>query len=436
MSLAVLVPAALALAVYAGLALSEAARLYAGDTRSLIATGILLALCATGLALRRLWAYAFGLLFLGASSLAYGAAAAFIAYSAWNDREGGTSGWEGVRGLVVVAMAVVAVLASLLSMGLALPMLAAWRRMSDGRSLGAWVASMAVACLGLGLVAWTVAHDYVHQRLSARSECRAGKGGQCYSLANDRERFSAVERREFARRGCELWHDGACRQLAELMVPPLGPESPEARALSTQCSLGRADRCLGLGTYLLKAGFGVNGVTFLEKACQVDVKRCVTAASAAREGGHADVSRSLLERGCDLEDPRACTGLLREVGPGLGPDDRRRLEMRACLIGDVNDCRSLIRSDLGSVCPIICEGDTELRFQSCRSCAEEAEQQGEPALARQWRAASCARGDPWSCGEAVSALVPDPKVAPGAAPPSPIARAGCPGCPLKAGSAS
>jgi hypothetical protein len=66
----------------------------------------------------------------------------------------------------------------------------------------------------------------------------------------------------------------------------------------------------------------------------------------------------------------------------------------------VNDCRALIRRDLRSACPVICEGDTELRFQSCRSCAEEAEKQGEPALARLWRAASCAKGDPWSCGEA------------------------------------
>jgi hypothetical protein len=399
MSLAVLIPAALALAVYAGLALSEAARLSAGDTRTLIATGALLALFAVGLVLRRPWAYAFGLLFLGLSVPAYGAAAAFAAYSAWNDHGGGGSGWEGVRVLVIGAVAAAAALACLLSLGLVLLLLAAWRRMNEGRSFGAWIASMAVAFAGVSFVAWTVADDYVYERMPARCDCLAGKGIACYSLANDRERFSAVERRGFARRGCELWNDGACRQLAELMVPALGAGSPEARALSTRCSLGRAERCLELGTHLLKTGDAVNVARYLEKACTVDVRRCVTAAGVAREGGQAELSRSLLERGCDLEDPRSCTGLLREAGPALGPDDRLRLEMRACLVGDVNDCRALIRRDLRSACPVICEGDTELRFQSCRSCAEEAEKQGEPALARLWRAASCAKGDPWSCGE-------------------------------------
>jgi hypothetical protein len=153
MSLAVLIPAALVLAVYAGLALSEAARLSSGDTRTLIATGALLALFAVGLVLRRLWAYAFGLLFLGLSVLAYGAAAAFAAYSAWNDHGGGGSGWEGVRVLVIGAMAVAAALASLLSLGLVLPLLAAWREMNDGRSFGAWVASMAVAFAGASFLA-------------------------------------------------------------------------------------------------------------------------------------------------------------------------------------------------------------------------------------------------------------------------------------------
>jgi len=397
MSLAVLIPAALALAVYAGLALSEAARLSAGDTRTLIATGALIGLFAVGLALRRLWAYAFGLLFLGLSALGYGAAAAFTAYSAFSG--GGASGWEGVRTLVIGAVAAAFALACLVALGLALSLLAVCRKMAGGRSLGAWMVSMAVASAGVGFIAWTVAHDYVYRRMPARSDCLAGRGGQCYNVANDRGRLSAVERREFARRGCELWNEGACRQLAELMTPALGAESPEARALSARCLLGKPDRCLELGKHLLSIGDGVNGARYLEKACEVDVQRCVSAARAAREGGQAVLSRRLLERGCDVEDPRSCTGLLREAGPGLGPDDRLRLEMKTCLIGDVNDCRSLMRRDLRSVCPIICEGNTVLRFQSCRSCASEAEKQGEPALARQWRAASCETGDRWSCGE-------------------------------------
>lgn len=400
MSLASVIPAALVLALYAALALFEAARLSAGDTRTLIATGVLLAVFALGLVMRQLWAFVFALLFMVVSATAYGAASAYLGYEALTGRGGGGSGWEGLRTVVIVVAAVAAALASLFSLGLAAPLLIAWRKVGEGRSPGAWVASAAVALAGVCLIAWTVAYDYTYKRMPARSACFAGNGMQCYSLAADRDRVSVNERRDFARRGCEASYEGACRQLAELMAPASGLESPETRTLATQCSLGRAAQCLDLGTYLLKSGDAVNAAQYFEKACEASAERCVTAARVARDRGHTDLWRSLVVRGCDLEEPGSCRALFQEAAPGLDPAARLRLEMKVCLIGDVNDCMPLVRRDLRSACPVICEGDTELRFQSCRFCADEAERQGDPVLARGWRETNCAKGDRWSCEKA------------------------------------
>lgn len=398
-TLASVTPAALALALYAALALFEAARLSAADTRTLVATGALLAGFAVGLVLRQLWAYVFTLLFAGVSAVAYGAASAYLIYEALTGRGAGGSGWEGLRTLVVVVAAVAAALASLLSLGVAVPLLIERRKVTEGRSLGGWVASTAVALAGVCFIAWTVAHDYTYRRLPARSACLLGDGVQCYSLGNDRERFLAIERRAFARRGCEASYQGACRQLAELMAPASDLQSPDTRALVTQCDLGKAAQCLDLGTYLLKSGDAANAARYLEKACATTAERCVTAARVARDRGHADLGRSLLVRGCDLDEPGSCRTLLNEAGPALDPVARGRLEMKVCLVGDVNDCMPLVRRDLRSVCPVICDGNTDLRFQSCRFCAEEAEKQGQPALGKAWRTANCARGDRWSCAE-------------------------------------
>ncbi len=75
----VLIPAALSLAVYSGLAFFEAARLRAADSWTLVAAGGLIALAAAFMMAKHLWAYLFDLSFLGLSSVGYGAVAAYEA---------------------------------------------------------------------------------------------------------------------------------------------------------------------------------------------------------------------------------------------------------------------------------------------------------------------------------------------------------------------
>lgn len=390
------ISAALALALYAGLAWFEGVRLFAADTRTLLVSGGLLTAFALGLALRQLWAYTFALLFLGLSALGYLVVAAYAGYSAVNSRSG--SDWQGIAMFALFFAATALGLLFLVSSALFAGLIAGRGEITRGRSKGSWISSIAVAIAGVGFVGWTVGHDYVYQFLPLRHECLAGQGQACHRFAND-ERLPIPERRDFARRGCEADHDASCRMLAKFLTPALGSQSAEVQALSAQCRLKNVGVCVELGGHLLGIGDRENGVSSLETACRANVKGCVPAARVAEQRGERDLSESLLARGCELEDPGSCNGLLREAGPRMNPDDRSRLALKACLIGDVNDCMPLMRANLTKVCPLICDGTTENRFHTCGYCAQEALKQGKHELARQWLVSNCEKGYRWSCEE-------------------------------------
>jgi hypothetical protein len=66
-------------------------------------------------------------------------------------------------------------------------------------------------------------------------------------------------------------------------------------------------------------------------------------------------------------------------------------------VGDVNDCRPLMRRDLVGICAQICAGTTESLFHTCGQCAQDAMKAGEPGIAASWLTSTCSRGYSWSC---------------------------------------
>ena len=389
------IPAAALLALYAALALVGAAQSPRTGAWMLVAAAAILATAAVGLVARQLAAYLFATVFFILTTVAYAAVGTFWIGKAVTGTEGGE--WAGVRNLIVGAAGGVIVLAGVLSACAVVTLAVAWRSMAASRSPGEWTLSAAGAVAATFVLAWLVGHGYAYRRLPTQNECLAGNGLRCYELARDAERFAVAERRAFARRGCEAGYDGACQQLVALLDRSHGAGSPEAVALAGRCQAGNPDICHRLGGHLLNIGDRPNGTRALVQACEQKSVWCSTAARTAREGNEAALSRQLLERGCEREEPRSCTALLQEVGPSLTPEERGRLELRACLVGDVNDCRPLMRRDLRGVCPLICEGTTESRWHTCGYCAREAEAAGDRALAESWFAANCQHGYQWSC---------------------------------------
>jgi hypothetical protein len=416
------IPAVAALALYAGLAVVAATRLPRVGAWTLVASAAILAVAAIGLVTRQLAAYLFAVLFFVLTTLAFAGVGAVLVWQALTGTAGGE--WAGVRNLVVGSIGAVVLVTAVLSASVVVTLAVAGRSMAASRSALDWTVSTAGALAATSLLAWLVGHGYAYRRLPAQNECLAGSGLGCYQLANDVDRFTVAERRAFARRGCEVGYDGTCRQLAALLDESHHAGSPEAVALAGRCQAGNPDTCRRLGGHLLGIGDRPNGTRYLARTCELRSSWCATAAETARERGDAALSRQLLERGCELEEARSCTALLREVRASLTPEDLARLELRACLVGDVNDCRALMRRDLRGVCPVICEGTTENRWHTCGYCARDAEAAGERALAEAWFAANCQHGYKWSCQDLArlrSGLPssPDPGVMPQIAVPKP-----------------
>jgi hypothetical protein len=241
-----------------------------------------------------------------------------------------------------------------------------------------------------------VGDRFLRQRLVEQNECLSGKKLRCYELSRD-ERFLPAERQAFALRACRAGDDSGCGLLARALGPAHGVASAEAQALDDRCQSGNPDFCQRLGVHLLTIGDVPEGTRRLEQSCALDVRWCDSAARAAGELGAGALARRLRQRGCEHEDARACRGLLQQVGGSLEPDARARLELRTCLLGDINDCRPLMSLDLRGVCSEICAGTTESRMHSCGYCAREAQAAGALGLAETWHAGSCARGYGSSC---------------------------------------
>jgi hypothetical protein len=389
-----LAPAAGALLSYSAFAAFGALRLpHVGAWTLQIGAAILVA-AALALFFRQLWSLIFALLFYTLSALGYGALAVVLGRDALAGSSGGE--WAGVRGLLLGGIAAVVLCAAAVSAALASTLVPAWRQVTRSRSAAAWVLSTALALASLVLVAWLVGDRCWKARLIEQNECFSGNGPRCDELARD-ARFTAAERHAFALRGCVAGSESACLGVAATLQPAHRAESPEASALDASCRAGNPDLCRRLGVHLLKLGDAAGGTRHLERSCALDTRFCDSAARAAEEQGAWPLARRLREQGCEREDARACRGLLQQMRASLQPGELEKLELRACLVGDVNDCRPLMRRDLEGVCRQICAGASESLMHSCGFCAREAAAAGASELAEAWLAGSCARGYRWSC---------------------------------------
>lgn len=386
-------PAIAGLVVCAVLAALEAGRLRATGKWTLLATAGVLAAVAVALVLRQLWAYLFALAFWALAALGLAGGACFVAWQAATHQGGGD--WVGVASVLIGALAVVAAIGSVASGIAALALGAAWRGTTSGRSRDAWVVSAVGAVLGLGLVGWLVGDRYVYRQLPAQSRCLSTNPRTCATLARDAERYTKGERLAFGRHGCEAGDDTTCRDLVGLLDAAHGAASAEALAIAARCDAGHSDLCRRLAAHFAAIGDAGHATAFLERACAIDARACAPAGETASRAGLGEVERRLLQAGCDRDDGSSCRRLLRLVEQADGHDDA--LARKTCLFGDVNDCVPLMKADLAGVCETVCEGSSELRLQSCRRCAEEADAQGRRDLANRWLASACRKNDRIAC---------------------------------------
>jgi hypothetical protein len=394
LSRAALVPAALGLAFYASLAAYGVTKLpHTGAWTLLLALAILAAAAALLLA-RQLAAFVFALLFLGGTVLGYAVLGAVTSGQALTHTGGGE--WAGVARLLIGGTAIAVFTAAGVSLALTATLAFSWRSVTAGRSVADWITSTGAALAALGVLAWLVGAQLVQRRLLEQNRCLSGSAAQCHELARD-ERFSSDARRGFALRGCELGSDQACALVVADMGPVHGRDNAAVLAVAARCRAGNPDLCQRLGARLLKLGDREGGIASLDEACARDVRWCASAASAAEEAGAPEVARRLWEAGCRQDDARACRGLLRQQPSALDPGELARLEVKTCLIGDVNDCRPLMGRDLEGICALVCAGTTESQWHTCGYCAKDALAAGQPRLAEAWLASTCQRGYRWGC---------------------------------------
>ena len=387
-------PAVAGLILYAGLAGIEASHLRHTGTRTLPLAAALLAGAAVGLLAWQLWSYVFAMVFWIGTALGWVTLAVLMGRDLLTD--GSTADWAGVRSLLLGMIAVVVLAFGVMSGMVAVALGVAWHATTPARSFLAWVVSSAVALCGIGLVGWLVGYQYVHRQLRLQNQCLSQNGKACYSLVNDTMRYTKAEREAFALQGCQSGEDSVCRQLVSLLDVRHGVGSAEVRALDARCRSGNPQTCEKLGAHLARIGDREGAARYLSQTCTLDVRWCNSAAEAAEQGGLPELALQVLEQGCQQNEASACRGLLRRSRPSA---DLGALELKTCLIGDVNDCRTLMRADRRGVCPQICEGTTESRMQSCVHCAREAEAAGELELAEAWLVATCQSPHRWGCDD-------------------------------------
>jgi len=352
----------------------------------------LLPAAALGLATRQLWAFAFALPFWAATAVGGAGLGAFLLREGLTNKAGGD--WSGFVSLLLAGSGLVAFAAAGLSLTLTATLVLAWRPVTSGRSVRAWLASLALAVPGLALVGGLGALLWQRQ-VFAQNECLGGHALACYRLAGDAARFTSEQRRGFALRGCRAGDHSTCRQVVGFLEASGRSELPQA--VSAACGRGDADLYHRLGERLLAIGDREDGVRHLERACAADARWCETAARTAHERGESALAHALRQRGCAATQVPACRGLLAEARAANDAAEVFRLELETCLIGDVNDCRPLMRRDLASICNRVCAGATENLLHTCGYCARDALAAGTPALAEAWLSGACARGHGWSC---------------------------------------
>jgi hypothetical protein len=398
-----LLPAALGLAACAGLAGRGAVELQHTGTWPLITVAAVLAVAALGLATRQLWAFAFALLFWATTAVSGTALGAFLAWQGLTNEAGGD--WSGFVSLLLAGSGLIAFAAAALSVTLTATLVLAWRPVTSGRSLRAWLASLALAGAGLALIGGLGALMWQRQ-LFAQNKCLGGHALTCYRLAGDAARFTKEQRRAFALRGCRAGDPSTCRQVVGFLEAS-GPSELE-QAIGAACGAGDADLCHRLGERLLAIGDREDGVRHLERACAADARWCETAARTAEERGEGALARALRLRGCAATQAPACRGLLAAAHAANDAAEVARLELETCLVGDVNDCRPLMRRDLASICSRVCAGATESLLHTCGYCARDALAAGAPDVAEAWLSGACARGHSWSCRDLRELGLPRP----------------------------
>jgi hypothetical protein len=394
LSRAALLPAVLGLAGYAGLAAYGVTKLPHTGAWTLLLASAILAAAAVLLLARHLTAFVFAWLFLVGTGLGYAVAGAVTGGQSLTRTGGGE--WAGVARLLIGGAAIGLFVAAGLSLMLAATLAISWRAVTAGRSAAEWIMSTAAALAAFGVLVWLVGAQLIGRRLFDQNRCLSGSAAQCHQLAGD-ERFSSDERSRFALRGCELGSDQACGLVVAALGPGQGRDSAAARAVAARCSAGNVDLCQRLGVRLLKLGDREGGIARLDESCTRDVRWCDSAASAAEEGGAPELARRLREAGCERDDARSCRGLLRQQPGALDPSELARLEVKTCLIGDVNDCRPLMRRDLERICALVCAGTIESQWHTCGYCAKDALAAGQKAIAEAWLASTCQRGYGWGC---------------------------------------
>jgi hypothetical protein len=398
-----LLPATLGLAACAGLAGRGTVQLQHTGAWPLITVAAVLAAAALGLATRQLWAVAFALLFWATTALGGAGLGAFLLRQGLTNEAGGD--WSGLVSLLLAGSGLVAFAATVLSLALTATLVLAWRPVTSGRSVLARLGAFALAGAGLALIGGLGALIWQRQ-LFAQNECLGGHALTCYRLAGDAVRFTEEQRRAFALRGCRAGDRSTCRQAVGFLGA--SGRSELEQAIGAACGAGDADLCHRLGDRLLAIGDREDGVRHLERACAADARWCENAARTAHERGEGALARALRLRGCAATQAPACRGLLAEARAANDAAEVARLELETCLIGDVNDCRPLMRRDLASICSRVCAGTTESLLHTCGHCARDALAAGTPALAEAWLSGACARGHSWSCRDLGELRLPRP----------------------------
>jgi hypothetical protein len=389
-----LLPAA-GLLLYAGAAAYEATRLPHVGAWTMMLTSAVLGAAAASLLWRQVWAYLFSALWLAVTIAGYAVLAVVLAREGLASAGGGD--WSGVRALAVLATATGCAFACVVSAIVAAAQGAAWRGIVTARSSVQWAAALVLVPAALGLVAWLVYGQYWQRQLFRQNQCLGGDAIQCYRLVTETERFKRAERETFALRGCEQGSDNVCVQLASLLSQAHSPGSRQVQAVAARCRAGNPQLCERLGSHFAQVGEWQQAEEFLTHACAIGVAWCDSAARVADENGRPALAVALGERGCERDDARACRGLFQRLQRQAPGADLAALERKLCLVGDVNDCRALMRRDLAGICGLLCAGTAENQWHSCGYCAKDAEAAGETALAASWLSLTCERGYRWGC---------------------------------------
>src|SRR6185503_21126819 len=136
------------------------------------------------------------------------------------------------------------------------------------------VAWLLGAC-GVAALAWILVYQGWYRELPVQDACRGGgSAARCHDLARS-DHFSAEERKEFAKLGCERGDSASCAALTGPLGKEIGAGGDEMRLLAAQCERGNVDVCLRYGTYLLSVArdSAAAEAAFL-RVCTLQVNRC------------------------------------------------------------------------------------------------------------------------------------------------------------------